>query len=182
MIEILTAFGVGLTLGAVLASVGVAVIGPVFTEHLALRRQFFAPFRRWCARMNGSVNELLHWTSRLPVQGSPQWPLTYHMLSNFLEVHDLLAEADEKGWSTALVDGEYTLQELSALREAVDDLYHSTRLENDGLWSELPTKEARLKEENVSQIADICVTRLSEPNVTGHLERLCQRLESEIPK
>ena len=106
----------GATVGLLVAGVVAAVAGPFVSERLALRRPFFAPFRDWCARLNGSLSELLSWFDKLDSGAVLEWPLTYHIVANFGELHDLLAECDERGWSTILVNNEFGAAEFLSIR------------------------------------------------------------------
>ncbi len=181
MSDLWVGLSIGVAIGLVGGGVVVAVAGPVVAETLALRRTYFAPFRSWCARLNGSLGELLFWVDKLRSGASLEWPLTYHIVANFAEVHDLLAECDERGWSPALVSNDLGAAEFLSVREGVDDLYHSLRLPDGTLWSEIPDKRTRLLETAVSRIATASAEQLrSEPLRVG-LGRLCERLGRETP-
>lgn len=181
MADIWIPVGVGVA-SSVAGFIGAWFLQPLVTHQLALRRGYYAPFSMWCARAASNIDELLYWVQKWPDLTArprlsqpvpsthrrlwPRWPLrkqspdeenkrrfvSYQVAANFLETHDILAQAFSHGWTSEL-EKKGILHTLFAANYAVEKGYHLSELQAEVIWSALrpEDRERHLYDERLAQ-------------------------------
>ncbi len=122
--------------------VGAWLLHPWVTHRFSLARGYYAPFSMWCAKTASVIDELLDWVKRKPtLTGQYETGLAaYQLTSNFLEIHELLAQAFQHGWTSEL-ERKGDLPTLLKANYLVERGYHMGEVRDKVIWSVLDKNE-----------------------------------------
>ncbi len=134
--------------------VGAWLLHPWVTHRFSLARGYYAPFSMWCAKTASVIDELLDWVKRKPTLTGPYETglAAYQLTSNFLEIHELLSQAFQHGWTSEL-ERKGDLPTLLNANYLVERGYHMGEARDGVIWSALEKEEheRRLYDEAVAE-------------------------------
>ncbi len=162
--------------------VGAWFLQPLVTYQLALRRGYYAPFSMWCAKTASVIDELLDWAEKRPTltEEYETGLFAYQLTSNFLEVHHLLSQAFQHGWTSEL-ERKGDLPTLLNANYLVERGYHMGEVRDKVIWSVLDKREREDRLYDKAVANRLWKDVLSKEAAQDTLRRLRDALRQYVP-